>query len=129
MAPKNIQDYVLLMLGEIEREGEMKILNDILEQLVLFGMNQVLDALQLGCVEMLILPCAFDYAIYKCQEYGYVATTETLVKEFCENPEQVPLRQAIWDLTQLFRAHLGFLRRESEKWFMGEFQGITAYLR
>jgi|GEM_PF-5126816 len=90
MAPKNIQDYVLLMLGEIEREGEMKILNDILEQLVLFGMNQVLDALQLGCVEMLILPCAFDYTIYKCQEHGYVATTETLVKEFAKIQNKFP---------------------------------------
>jgi DNA-binding protein Fis len=125
----DLRERVFPALEAAERAAENKLLDRIREQPGVWGLDPVLDALQLGRVEVLVLPWALDAKIWRCEKEGFVAATEETAKIFCDSPVQVALRDYVWALAGDYGARLEFLRGEPEQRLMKEFGGAAALLR
>ncbi len=126
---REIMEVVGPALEASERAAEMELLDRIKEQPGLWGLDPVLDALQPGRVEVLVLPWSLEAKIWRCPEEGFVAATEETAKIFCEAPVEVRLRDHVWQLSRDFGARVEFLRGEPEKRLLTEFQGAAALVR
>jgi peptide subunit release factor 1 (eRF1) len=70
---KDILDRVLPVLERAERRGELELLDRIAPRHSVWGLDPVLDALQLGRVEVLVLPWTLEARIRRCENNGAVA--------------------------------------------------------
>ncbi|RMD62692.1 MAG: hypothetical protein D6826_06770, partial [Alphaproteobacteria bacterium] len=121
-------DKVQPVLDAAERESEMALLDAIREQPGVWGMDPVLDALQTGRVDVLVLPWDLDARIWRCAE-GWFGGTPEMAKLFCDDPQEVALRDHVWDIARDFGARLEFVRGRPEERLKREFSGIAASVR
>lgn len=126
--PADLLERVTPALEAAERQAELALLERIKEQPGVWGLDPVLDALQLGRVETLVLPWALDARIWRCPE-GAVGGTAEMAKLFCEQPQEVALRDHVWQLARDYGARLEFVRGEAEGRLLRDFQGAAASLR
>jgi hypothetical protein len=116
-------------LDSAERAAEMALLDRIQEQPGVWGLDPVLDALQLGRVDVLVLPWSLEANIWRCPQEGAVAATPDIARVFCESPVEVALRDHVWQITRDFGAHVEFVRGEPEARLLRDFKGAAALLR
>ena len=125
---KEILEKANEVLEKAEREFEIKLLDKIKKNGI-WGFDAVLDALQMGRVEVFVLPWNLDAKIWRCPEEGFVAGKKETAKIFCNNPIEVPLRDYVWALAEEYGARLEFVRGEAEKIILKEFNGTAAIVR
>ena len=125
---RDILERVMPALEAAERQAEMALLDRIAAQGDVWGLDPVLDALQLGRVETLVLPWTLDARIWRCPE-GFVAGTAETARILCNEPAEVALRDHVWQLARDYGARLEFVRGEPETRLLGEFKGAAATLR
>lgn len=126
---RDIREVVEPVLEAAERAAEMQLLDRIKEQPGVWGLDPVLDALQLGRIEVLVLPWSLEARIWRCPEEGMVASTEEIAKMFCDSPVEVPLRDHVWQLLRDFGARGEFVRGAAEQRLLEEFHGIAGLVR
>jgi hypothetical protein len=115
-------------LEEAERREELRTLDAIREQPGLWGVDPVLDALQLGRVKRWVLPWSLNEKIWRCEE-GFVAATRATAEIICEQPQQVDLREHALNLANEFGADIEFVRGEAERRLQQEMGGMAALVR
>jgi len=93
-----------------------------------WGLDAVLDALQLGRVEILVLPWKLDADIWRCADGAVAGKLET-AQLFCDNPQKVALRDHVWTLARDFGARLEFVRGKAEERLLRDFNGAAAAVR
>jgi hypothetical protein len=116
------------LLAEVERQKELDLLEEIRKQPGLWGMDPVLDALQLGRVQRWVLPWSLDLTVWRCPD-GFVAATRETAEMVCDRPEAVALRDHVLSLASGFGARLEFVRGEAEQRLTKEMGGMAALLR
>ncbi|MBC7260638.1 MAG: hypothetical protein H5T63_01380 [Chloroflexi bacterium] len=117
------------VLLEVERKQELALLDKIREQPGLWGIDAVLDALQLGRVQRWVVPWSLDLTIWRCPQDSFVAATREAAAIVCEQPEPTPLREHVLDLASEYGAELEFVRGEAEQRLLKEMGGMAALLR
>lgn len=117
------------VLDEAERQQELALLQQVQEQPGLWGIDPVLDALQLGRVRRWIVPWSLDMTIWRCPEEGFAAATLGVAQVVCPEPQAVPLRDHVLDLAASYGAELEFVRGPAEERLLQEMGGMAALLR
>lgn len=117
------------VLLEAERQAELALLEAIREQPGLWGIDAVLDALQLGRVQRWVLPWSLELTIWRCPQDGFVAATRETATILCEQPEPVSLREHVLNLAAEYGAQLEFVRGGAEERLLKEMGGMAALLR
>lgn len=117
------------VLLEAERHAELALLEKIREQPGLWGIDPVLDALQLGRVQRWVLPWSLELTIWRCPQGGFVAATWETAKTLCEQPESVRLREHVLNLASEYGAEIEFVRGDAEQRLLEEMGGMAALLR
>lgn len=112
-----------------ERRGELALLDQIREQPGLWGIDPVLDALQLGRVRRWVLPWSLESKIWLCPKERFVAATQEIAKILCEQPVVVPLREHCLRLALEYGAEIEFVRGDAEQRLLKEMGGMAALLR
>ncbi|MCS6839294.1 MAG: VLRF1 family aeRF1-type release factor [Roseiflexus sp.] len=129
LTPKDLEIHVLPALEEAERRAEVELLDRICEQPGLWGMGPVLDALQLGRVQVWVLPWSLEARVWRCPEDRFVAAILDVARMICAEPEEVALRDHVWDLAAEFGARLEFVRGPAEERLLRDMGGTAALLR
>jgi len=124
-----LRERILPALEEVERQAELELLERIKEQPGLWGMDPVLDALQLGRVQVWALPWSLEARIWRCEQERFVAATPDIARLICDQPQEVPLRDHVWELAAEFGARVEFVRGEAERQVLEEMGGMAALLR
>ncbi len=126
---RDIMERVQPVLEAAERAAEMELLDRIAKQPGARGLDEALDALQMGRVDVLVLPWKLEAKIWRCPKEGVVACSEEMARIFCDEPQQVALRDYVWLLAQEYGARLEFVRGSAEERVLKEFAGAAALLR
>ncbi len=128
--PKELLARVRPVLDAAERAEEMALLDSIREQPGVWGLAAVLDALQIGRAEVVVLPWQVDQTVWRADESGLFFADATAGAEAEAGPgRDVPLRDHIFDLAASYGTRLEFVRGESEDRLKREFAGVAARLR
>jgi len=112
-----------------ERKKELMLLKEIKEQPGLWGIDAVLNALQMGRVKTWVLPWSLDINIWFCKKEKLIGVSQKILEPFCINPEPVPLREIVFDLASEFGTKIEFVRGEAEKQLLEEMGCMAALLR
>ncbi len=117
-------------IERIEREKELELIDQVREKPGVWGLENVLDALQMGRLYILIVPWKLDCEVWRCREAGLVFVDEETAKEFCpDEMERVKLRDIIVDLAADYGTRLEFVRGEAEKILLEQLGGIAGLTR
>lgn len=127
--PRKLFDVALPALQQAERADETALLDRIAAQPGIWGFDPVLDALQLGRVEVLVLPWSIQGTIWHCPADEFFAGSRRAAEAVCAQPVEVPLRANVWRLARDFGARVEFVRGEPEQRLLREFGGMAALLR
>lgn len=128
-SPASVWRHLEPLLLEAERRGEMALLEQVREHGGLWGVDAVLNALQLGRVRLWILPWSLDIRVWRCPEDGFLAASRDTAAQVCARPEETPLRDHVWSLAAQYGADLEFVRGEAEQRLANEMGGMAALLR
>lgn len=125
-----IRNLVLPVLQEMERAGEMKLLDRIREQPGVWGVDPVLGALQEARADVVVAPWDLDTRAWRCPS-GWVAATRDEAMAMCpgEEPAEEPLRQLLVELAERYGARVEWVRGESEDRLRKEMEGMAALRR
>jgi len=117
-------------IERIEREKEVELITEIKERPGIWGLENVLDALQMGRLYILAVPWNLDVEVWRCPEAGLVFADEETAREFCpDEKEKVKLRDIIVALAADYGTRLEFIRGEAEKILVEEMDGIAGLTR
>lgn len=128
LTKKDFEESVFPVLEEVERNAELKLLEQTKEQ-GLWGTDAVLDTLQAGRVQVWILPWSLQAEAWYCKEENFIAATEETAKIICGQPEKVAIRDYVWDFSTAFGTRLEFVRGKAEQKLLREMDGMAALLR
>jgi hypothetical protein len=127
-SPAAVLRYVEPALEEAERKKELELIAKIRSQPGLWGVDAVLDALQLGRVKVWVLPWSLEHQVWRCND-GFVAATRETAEIICPMPQQVELREYALSLASEFGAEIEFVRGEAEEILLREMEGMAAVVR
>ncbi len=117
-------------IERIEREKEVELITQIKEQPGVWGLDNVLDALQMGRLYILVVPWNLDVEAWRCSEAGLVFADEETAREFCPNEvEKVRLKDIVVSLAADYGARLEFVRGEAERLLLETMDGIAGLTR
>ena len=125
----DIKKHVEPVLEDAERKAEMALLDEIQEQPGIWGLGKVLDALQIGQLDTLVVPFDSDAKIWACPDYGLVSADRETLAELCDGAEQVALGDRIFSLAGDYGTRLEFVEGPAKKRLNNEFGGIAAKRR
>ncbi|TYO90153.1 hypothetical protein [Oceanicella actignis] len=120
--------HVAPALEKAERAAENALLDAIAEQPGVWGLDPTLDALQLGRVEVLVLPWECEAEVWRC-ENGMLFGAEEPARKICEAPRKVRLADHVLDLAAEHGARVEFVRGDAAERLAREFKGAAARLR
>ncbi|AFN73363.1 hypothetical protein MROS_0119 [Melioribacter roseus P3M-2] len=129
LSPNTVWRRVELALIEAERKNEMELLDKLNGNEGLRGIDKVLDALQMGRVQVWILPWSLDINIWRCSEGGFIAASREIAETVCSQPEEVPLREYVLRLAAEYGSDLEFVRGKAEERLLKEMGGMAALPR
>jgi len=125
----DIKARVEPVLEAAERQGEMALLDEIREQPGIWGLEPVIDALQIGQIDTLVVPFDLDAKIWTCPDLGFLAADPEKLKEVCEEVAELNLGDHIFALARDYGTRLEFVEGEPKDRLMREFEGIAAKRR
>ncbi len=116
-------------LEQVERAEEAKLLERVREEGV-WGVEQVLEDLQLGRVYVLVMPWRPEGEVWVCPDTGYASLDEAKVRAVCtEKPRRADLAATLVDLAGLFGARVEFVRGDNADRLNEEFGGLAGLKR
>lgn len=129
-SPARILEKVNELIEKIERENELKLVNNISNSDYVSGVENTLEALQLGRVFDLIVPWSLNIKVFSCKD-GYLSSSEEKVKSVCgkENIKVFDFKKIIIDLAINYGARIEFVRGEAEQKLLTDFGGLAGLLR
>ncbi len=127
--PAMIRELAEPALEQAERAGEMALLDEIREQPGITGLGPVLEAVQLGRIDTLVLPFDIDATLWTCPDTGVLAAERASLAALCEDAREVALRDRIFDLAREFGTRLEFVRGEARARLIADFDGIAGKRR
>ncbi|ASV76786.1 hypothetical protein THTE_4185 [Thermogutta terrifontis] len=126
---KDILEKVEPLLNEAERRDEMRLLTEIREGAGIWGAEKTLEALQMGRIQVLVLPWNLDLKVWRCPHEGFLAETKETALTFCEQPVEIPLRDYVFDIAEDYGSRLEFVRGEPERVLKEEMGGMAGKTR
>ena len=119
---------VMEALTAAERRDEGRLLDEIREAPGLWGVDKVVEAIQLGRTQVVVVPVQTEARIAYVPDAGLYAGTKEAAAKYGE-PVEVPLRDHIFRLAASFGARLEFVDGETAERVEREFDGIAALPR
>jgi hypothetical protein len=118
------------VLENLERQGELALLDQIRQQPGVWGLDPTLDALQLGRLDVLVAPWNLDARILRSPG-GVVAATPEPLEVLCpgQPKEDVLLRDVLPELCEAYATRLEIVSGPAEEKLMKEFGGLAGRLR
>lgn len=118
------------LIEKIERDNELKLVNHISNSDYVSGIENTLEALQMGRIYDLIVPWSLNKKVFSCKD-GYLSSSEEKVKSICgdENIKVFELKKIIIDLAINYGARIEFVRGEAEQKLLKDFDGLAGLLR
>jgi hypothetical protein len=126
----DVSKKILPVIEKIEREKEIELITQIKEQPGIWGLENVLDALQMGKLYVLVVPWNLGAEVWRCPETGLVFSNEETAKELCpDEKEKVLLRDIIVSLAADYGTRLEFVKGEAEKMLIEQMEGVAGLTR
>lgn len=126
---KKLHDTVLPALEEAERRDEMELLDQIREGRGPHGIEDVIEAIQFGRVDVVAVPIRCDTTIWYCPNVGLYGGTRTAAEKYCTDPVEVKLSDHIFRLADSFGTRIEFMDGEAAERLNVEFGGIAGQRR
>lgn len=128
-SPDAVWRHVEPVILEAERREELELLREIRERGGLWGVDAVLDAIQLGRVRRWVLPWSPGITVFRCPGEDTFAATRDGALRLCGQPVEVALRDHVLELAEQYGSDLEFVRGEAERLLVTEMGGMAAELR
>ncbi len=125
--PGEVKNLIEPVLEKVEREQEMTLLAEIRESGV-HGTEKTIEALQMGRLDVWVLPWNLDMKIWQCAN-GAVGATREAAERWGDDASEVALRQVVTPLSESLGTRLEFVRGEPEKVLISEMGGMAGRLR
>lgn len=128
--PPQVLEKVAPVLTELERQGELALLEEIRQQPGVWGAESVLEALQCGRLDILVAPWNIDLRVLRTPS-GIVGATAQQVEALSpgESGEEVPLRDVLPELCEGYATRLEIVSGPAEDKLVKEFGGLAGRLR
>jgi len=128
--PTQVWAKVGPVLDKLERDGELALLEEIRTQPGVWGLDPTLDALQLGRLDLLVVPWNVDVRVLRTPS-GIVAATPEPLEVLCpgEPREEVLLRDVMCELCEAYATRLEIVSGPAEEKLLKEFGGLAGRLR
>ncbi len=128
---EDILERVLPALEEAERAGELALLDEIREQPGPKGMCEVLDALQFGRLEVIVLPWGLDAEVWHCPDPAdWYTCNEDDARTLCgEAAGKVHLRDRLFRLADDYGTRIELVQGPAEERLRAEFDGVAGLRR
>jgi peptide subunit release factor 1 (eRF1) len=129
VGPGEVLKALEQQLPLLERAREEKLLDTIRERGI-WGLEEVLEALQEGRVYLLVVPWGLEVKVFRCASGG-VGLTREAAEAFCpgEKLEEVSLKEALPALAQAYNVRLEIVHGEIESRLHEEFGGLAGLVR
>ncbi len=122
-----IKNIIEPVLARVEREQEAALLAEIRETGV-WGADKTVEALQMGRLDVWVLPWNLDTKLWRCAN-GAVGATQEAARRWGSDAEEVELRLVVTPLAESLGTRLEFVRGEPEKTLVEEMGGMGGRLR
>lgn len=128
--PAQVWEKVGPVLGELERQAELALLEQIRQQPGVWGVDPVLDALQQGRLDVLVAPWNLDLRVLRTPS-GIVGATPQLVEALApgEPHELVALRDVLPELCEAYATRLEIVSGAAEEKLAKDFASLAGRLR
>lgn len=125
---KEILEKITPLLEKTENDEEKKYFDLVYQGFGISGLSDVLEALQIGRLQILLLPWDFDAKAYKCED-GLIFGFLDEAKIHCDNPAEINLREYITELAEEYSAKIEFVKADIKDKLYSEFGGIAGVCR
>jgi len=125
---KEILEKINPLIEKIEYDEEKYYFDLVYQGFGISGLSDVLEALQIGRLQVLLLPWDFDSKAYKCEDgliFGFIDDA----KKHCKNPVEINLREYITDLAEEYSTKIEFVKDDIKDKLYSEFGGIAGVCR
>jgi peptide subunit release factor 1 (eRF1) len=106
----------------------LQIINEAKSPQGICGLQNVLDALQMGRLQILILPCDLQATVFKCND-GLVFTTKEEALDYDSPYEEVSLKEEIFEIAMQYATRIEVVNGASKEILYNELEGIAGLLR
>lgn len=125
---KEIIEKITPLLEKTENDEEKKYFDLVYQGFGISGLSDVLEALQIGRLQILLLPWDFDAKAYKCED-GLIFGFLDEAKKHCDNPAEINLREYITELAEEYSTKIEFVKADIKDKLYSEFGGIAGVCR
>lgn len=125
---KDILDRISPIMREAEEQEEMQLINEAQGPKGVSGLQNVLEALQMGQLQVLILPWDLNVSVYRCSD-GIIFATPEEAKDYDDSFEEIPLKKEIFYLAAKYATRLEFVNNVPKEKLYNELEGIAGILR
>ena len=128
-SPQTLWRKIEPIVIDHERKKELMLIKEIKDQPGLWGIDEVLNAVQMGRVKTWVLPWSLNINVWICNTEKLVSSSREILEQFCDSPKLVQLREIVIDLASEFGANIEFVRGDAEKQLIEEMNSMAALLR
>ncbi len=125
---KEILERVTPILRKAEEREEMQLIADAQSPKGVCGLQNVLEAIQMGRLQVLILPWDLHAKVYKCKDEMIFANPEE-AQEHDSSYEEVELKKEVFQLAAQYATRIEFVDGAMKEKLYNELQGIAGIVR
>ena len=125
---KEILERVTPILREAEEREEMQLIADAQSPKGVCGLQNVLEDIQMGRLQVLILPWDLHAKVYKCKDEMIFANPEE-AQEHDSSYEEVELKKEVFYIAADYATRIEFVDGSAEKILYEELEGIAGIMR
>lgn len=125
---KEILEKITPLLEKTEYDEEKYYFDLIYQGFGISGLSDVLEALQIGRLQILLLPWDFNAKAYRCEDELIFGLLDD-AKKHCNNPVEINLRDYIPDLAEEYSTKIEFVKADIKDKLYKEFGGIAGISR
>ena len=125
---KEILERVTPILREAEEREEMQLIADAQSPKGVCGLQNVLEDIQMGRLQVLILPWDLHAKVYKCKDEMIFANPEE-AQEHDSSYEEVELKKEVFQLVAQYATRIEFVDGAMKEKLYNELQGIAGIVR
>jgi len=125
---KEILERVTPIIREAEEREEKQLIEKAKSPIGVYGLQNVLDALQMGRLQVLILPWDLHARVYKCKD-GMIFATREEALEYDSSYEEVELKKEVFYIAADYATRIEFVDGSAEEILYKELEGIAGIMR
>jgi hypothetical protein len=125
---KEILERVTPILRKAEEREEMQLIADAQSPKGVCGLQNVLEDIQMGRLQVLILPWDLHAKVYKCKDEMIFANPEEAL-EYDSSYEEVELKKEVFYIAADYATRIEFVDGSAEKILYEELEGIAGIMR